>query len=76
MIKPDEISKTANSLGLRETQVEKDYVIGWVLKGISNNEYLKQQLVFKGGTALRKMYFPDYRLSEDLDFTFTGNDFN
>ena len=76
MIKPNEISKTANTLGLRETQVEKDYVIGWVLKGISNNEYLKKRLVFKGGTALRKIHFPDYRLSEDLDFTFTGNDFN
>jgi predicted nucleotidyltransferase component of viral defense system len=75
MIKPNEISKTANALGLRETQVEKDYVIGWVLKGLSNNEYLKQRLVFKGGTALRKIHFPDYRLSEDLDFTFSGNDF-
>jgi predicted nucleotidyltransferase component of viral defense system len=76
MIKPNEISKTANTLGLRETQIEKDYVIGWVLKGLSNNEYLKQRLAFKGGTALRKIYFPDYRLSEDMDFTFTGNDFN
>lgn len=24
--------------------------------------------VFRGGTSLKKMYFPDYRFSEDLDF--------
>lgn len=29
----------------------------------------KDYLVFKGGTALRKCYFPGYRFSEDLDFT-------
>jgi predicted nucleotidyltransferase component of viral defense system len=26
-------------------------------------------LCFKGGTALKKFYFPNYRFSEDLDFT-------
>ena len=30
---------------------------------------LKDILLFKGGTALKKCYFPDYRFSEDLDFT-------
>ena len=25
--------------------------------------------MFKGGTALKKCYFPEYRFSEDLDFT-------
>lgn len=29
-------------------------------------------LAFKGGTALKKIYFPDYRYSEDLDFTLIG----
>lgn len=29
-------------------------------------------LVFKGGTALKKCYFGDYRFSEDLDFTAVG----
>lgn len=76
MIKPGEIQQTANKLGLRDTQIEKDYVIGWVLKGISANEYLKERLIFKGGTALRKIYFRDYRLSEDLDFTFAGDDYD
>ena len=75
MIKPGEIQKIANRLGIRDTQIEKDYVIGWILKGISNNQFLKNKLLFKGGTALRKIYFPDYRLSEDLDFTYYGDDY-
>ena len=29
----------------------------------------ERALVFKGGTALRKAYFADYRFSADLDFT-------
>jgi len=33
---------------------------------------LGEFLVFKGGTALNKLYFPDvWRFSEDLDFTAT-----
>lgn len=30
---------------------------------------LRDRLAFKGGTALKKCYFGDYRFSEDLDFT-------
>lgn len=34
---------------------------------------MKEALVFKGGTAIRKLYFPDtWRLSEALDFTAVG----
>ncbi len=32
-------------------------------------ESLRDTLVFKGGTALKKCYFGDYRVSEDLDFS-------
>jgi len=48
---------------------ERDYVLGWFLLGLAGTFDLHQALVFKGGTALRKMYFPTYRFSEDLDFT-------
>jgi len=48
--------------------LEKDYVLSWILIGISKSE-LFDVLCFKGGTALKKFYFPDYRFSEDLDFT-------
>ena len=72
MIKPGEIQQTASSLQLKDTQLEKDYVISWILRGVYSNAYLKERLIFKGGTLLRKVYYPEYRLSEDLDFTFRG----
>jgi uncharacterized protein len=49
--------------------LERDYVLSWILAGISRHEHLSRTLVFKGGTALKKCYFGDYRFSEDLDFS-------
>lgn len=48
--------------------LERDYVLSWILAGIAMTPEL-QGLVFKGGTALKKCYFGDYRFSEDLDFS-------
>ena len=76
MIKPGEIHALAGEAGVRDTQMEKDYAISWVLFGISKNEFLNERLAFKGGTVLKKAYYPDYRFSEDLDFTFIGKDFD
>lgn len=76
MIQPGEIQSIAGKEGVRDTQIEKDYVISWVSYGIANNPFLKENLVFKGGTVLKKVYFPDYRFSEDLDFTFIGKVFD
>lgn len=56
-------------LGLPWEVLERDYVQSWILAGISRTESLRDVTVFKGGTALRKCYFGDYRLSEDLDFS-------
>jgi predicted nucleotidyltransferase component of viral defense system len=53
--------------------VEKDYVLGWVLVGLSG----VPDLVLKGGTALSKVYFPqDWRFSEDLDFSTNHNNWS
>lgn len=49
--------------------IEKDYVLSYILAGIANTPALANSLVFKGGTALKKCVFGDYRFSEDLDFT-------
>lgn len=62
--------------GVRDTQIEKDYVISWICYGIANNQFLRENLVFKGGTVLKKVYFKNYRFSEDLDFTFIGKIFD
>jgi len=69
MIHVKEISAVAAKNKLKDTQIEKDYILSWILYGIASNELLSRQLAFKGGTVLKKTYFPEYRFSEDLDFT-------
>jgi uncharacterized protein len=51
-----------------EAVLERDYCLAWFLVGLSRTA-LRQRLAFKGGTALKRCYFGDYRFSEDLDFT-------
>jgi len=69
MIQPGEIQRIAREAGVRDQQIEKDYVLSWILNGIAQYEKLSRIIVFKGGTVLKKIYFKDYRFSEDLDFT-------
>ena len=74
MIKLREIQRIANKTKVRDRQIEKDYIITWILYGISQNKILFNNLIFKGGTVLKKAYFHDYRFSEDLDFTLFNNE--
>lgn len=68
MIPKADILERAQLERLQPTTIEKDYVLGWVLYGIAQDELLSQW-VFKGGTCLKKCCFETYRFSEDLDFT-------
>ncbi len=54
-----------------EAVLERDYCLAWFLIGLSRSS-IREHLVFKGGTALKRCYFGDYRFSEDLDFTLAG----
>lgn len=67
MINYIQVTKIASNLSLPEKTIEKDYFIEIFLYYISQNKGLKN-LVFRGGTCLKKIYFSDYRFSEDLDF--------
>lgn len=50
--------------------VELDYALSWILAAIGAAPEIKDCLVFKGGTCLKKCYFGSlYRYSQDLDFT-------
>lgn len=69
MITKEEIKKIAFQTRLDAPQIEKDYVLGWVLCAIAQHPILSDLWVFKGGTCLRKIFFENYRYSEDLDFT-------
>lgn len=65
------ISNTLVNAGGRripEAVIERDYVLAWLLMGLADHP-LRNVLAFKGGTALRRCWFADYRFSEDLDFT-------
>ena len=54
---------------IRWETIELDYILSWLLVAISQHEQLSNNLVFKGGTALKKCWFSDYRYSQDLDFS-------
>lgn len=69
MIDKFEVLQFAKKLGLQNSTIEKDYVLGWVLMSIQNNSKTKDSWIFKGGTCLKKCFFNEYRFSEDLDFT-------
>jgi predicted nucleotidyltransferase component of viral defense system len=69
-MKEDELRRLAKKIGFDVATLEKDYALTWLLNVIySDDSKLKTLLIFKGGTAIRKVYFPEWRLSEDLDFT-------
>ncbi|MEN8122275.1 MAG: nucleotidyl transferase AbiEii/AbiGii toxin family protein [Bacteroidota bacterium] len=49
-------------------QVEQDLVISRALVEIFSDKYLRENLAFRGGTALHKLYLnPEPRYSEDID---------
>ena len=62
--------QTAGGRRIPEAVIERDYVLAWFLTGLAGHP-LRDVLAFKGGTALRRCWFEDYRFSEDLDFTLT-----
>ena len=48
--------------------VEKDYALTSLLSRIAEFPKL-DRMVFKGGTAIKKSHYEDFRFSEDLDFS-------
>lgn len=74
MITIDEIREVAAKVLLSNIVVEKDYALGWLLRGISQHPVANTDWVFKGGTCLKKCYFETYRFSEDLDFSYRGSE--
>jgi len=69
MILREEIDKKANEFEIHTSDVQRDYIFGWVLAGIYNISDLKEYLILKGGNCLRKAYLENTRFSGDLDFS-------
>jgi predicted nucleotidyltransferase component of viral defense system len=69
MISDAEIDAKAKEFEIRPLDVQKDYVYGWLLKGLFQRPAFSGRLILKGGNALRKGYLPGTRFSKDLDFS-------
>lgn len=68
MISEVELRSLARRWNVDLMLLDLDYSLGCFLAGLGQQN-LAGHWRFKGGTCLRKCYFPDYRFSEDLDFT-------
>ena len=75
MILQKDIVTIAEDAGVAKTVIDKDWVLGHFIAALFSIPEIAENLVFKGGTCLRKCWFPDYRFSEDLDFTSISKDF-
>lgn len=68
MLTRRELRQQAGRQGVSLGALEKDYILTLILQRIYAEEKWRQMLIFKGGTALHKLYL-HRRLSLDLDFT-------
>ena len=75
MILQKEIFTKAEAQKIPKSTIDKDWALGHFLAAIYSDQTLRDILVFKGGTCLRKCWFPEYRFSEDLDFTSRSSSF-
>jgi predicted nucleotidyltransferase component of viral defense system len=66
MIPLAEINAAANKFRIPVETIEKDYVISWILFCLSKSK-LRDDFIFYGGTALKRVYFEEHRFSEDID---------
>lgn len=60
---------------MAKATIDKDWVLGHFIDAIFSIPECRRNLIFKGGTCLKKCWFNDYRFSEDLDFTSRNPDF-
>lgn len=69
MISSSEIEAFSKQIGVTPQNVERDYIHGWLLKGIFEHPKLATTFSLKGGSAIRKGYNSDSRFSKDLDLS-------
>ena len=63
----DLFGESASRLGMNPAIVEKDFWVCWILKHLFAEPAPKEQMVFKGGTSLSKVFGLIERFSEDID---------
>ncbi len=58
----DRLHIARKNLGIPWEVLERDYILSWIIAGINQVDSLRESLIFKGGTALKKCYFGDCTL--------------
>jgi hypothetical protein len=70
------IREAAAKRGISAVMIEKDFWVSWTLAVLFAHPEFSEQLVFKGGTSLSKVFGVIERFSEDIDLsvspTFVG----
>ena len=66
MISYSEIQAESSKIGISPQSIEKDYHLNWYLAGLYSEKFF-QKLSFYGGTAIKKIFIPNHRFSEDID---------
>lgn len=76
MILEQQIEESKNSIPWKyDYMIEQDMIISRALESLYNNDLIRDTLVFKGGTALNKLFFnPPARYSEDIDLVRISGD--
>ncbi len=72
MIEREEIDEMGATLGVHASDVQRDYVFGWLLATLYGEGLIPDGYVLKGGGCLRKGYFERTRFTRDLDFSMSG----
>lgn len=68
MIDAQEIEDRGQQLAIHSSNVQRDYLFGWLLYYLFVHGRFRDELFLKGGNGLRKAYFLETRFSGDLDF--------
>jgi hypothetical protein len=53
---PEEILFNTDPIYATHAIIEKDYILGWVLRGIYRHPQVQNIWIFKGGTSLKKCF--------------------
>lgn len=69
-----ELGRVAQQLGFVRDTFEKVLRLREILRYLNEEEYLKEHLLLKGGTAINLTVFNLPRLSVDIDMDYTPND--
>ncbi len=76
MLKPDRkyFESLSEKTNFQKDILEKVFRLAGLLRTVYENEFLKDRLVIKGGTAINFIYFKMPRLSVDIDFNFVSDE--